>query len=166
MIYNLIFIAVQSEICTMQDIVFALLYLLLWFEGCHFLPFHHRNRDGTIFQTPNGTEVWPRREQAAVIPGDIMIGGLMMVHERDENRTCGKIMPQGGLQATEAMLYTLDEINRRNIIPGVKLGARIKDDCDRDIYGLEQSLDFIRGKMSTERVLISLKKKLYNVCPQ
>ncbi len=44
------------------------------------------------------------------------------------------------------MLYTVDKVNEMNIIPGVRLGARIKDDCDRDIYGLEQSVDFIRGK--------------------
>ncbi len=50
------------------------------------------------------------------------------------------------LQATEAMLYTVDRVNELNLIPGVRLGARIKDDCDRDIYGLEQSVDFIRGK--------------------
>lgn len=37
-------------------------------------------------------------------------------------------------------------INENNVIPGIDLGARIKDDCDRDIYGLEQSVDFIRGK--------------------
>ena len=49
-------------------------------------------------------------------------------------------------QATEAMLYTVDKINEMDLIPGIKLGARIKDDCDRDIYGLEQSVDFIRGE--------------------
>ncbi len=70
-----------------------------------------------------------------------------MVHERDERITCGKIMPQGGLQATEAMLYTVEKINQIQLIPGIKLGALIKDDCDRDIYGLEQSLVFIKGKM-------------------
>ena len=48
-------------------------------------------------------------------------------------------------KATEAMLFTVDKINDWNLIPGIKLGARIKDDCDRDIYGLEQSVDFIRG---------------------
>ena len=52
---------------------------------------------------------------------------------------------QGGIQATEAMLYTLDYINANDIIPGVKLGVHIKDDCDDHIYGLEQSLDFIKG---------------------
>lgn len=82
----------------------------------------------------------------AKVSGDIMLGGLMMVHERHEQDTCGRVMWQGGLQATEAMLYTLDEVNRRDIIKGVTLGARIKDDCDRDIYGLEQSFDFIEGQ--------------------
>ena len=90
---------------------------------------------------------WPRRDQVAEVAGDVMLGGLMMVHERDENFTCGKIMRQGGLQATEAMLFTLDKINEMQLIPGVTLGARIKDDCDRDIYGLEQSVEFIRGKL-------------------
>ncbi|KAI0238091.1 Metabotropic glutamate receptor 7, partial [Lamellibrachia satsuma] len=91
--------------------------------------------------------VWPYKDYVAVVDGNVTIGGLMMVHERHELLVCGKIMPQGGIQATEAMLYTIDVINARNLIPGVKLGARIKDDCDRDIYGLEQSVDFIRGSV-------------------
>ena len=102
----------------------------------------------TVFQSAKGNITWPYRDQVAVVEGDIMLGGLMMVHERDEQMICGKIMPQGGLQATEMMLYTLDVINKRGVIPGIKLGARIKDDCDRDIYGLEQSVDFIRGNES------------------
>lgn len=83
--------------------------------------------------------------KVATIDGDIVLGGLMMVHERHSQYVCGKVMPQGGIQATEAMLYTIDYINRAGLIPGVRLGARIKDDCDRDTYGLEQSIDFIRG---------------------
>lgn len=100
----------------------------------------------TVFRTSEGEGiVWPYKDYVAVVDGNVTIGGLMMVHERHELLVCGKIMPQGGIQATEAMLYTIDVINARNLIPGVKLGARIKDDCDRDIYGLEQSVDFIRG---------------------
>ena len=105
-----------------------------------------RERSEWVFSSRRGNLTWPYRDQVAIIPGNISIGGLMMVHERDEDMICGKIMPQGGLQATEAMLYTVDKINEMEIIPGVKLGARIKDDCDRDIYGLEQSVDFIRGR--------------------
>ena len=101
----------------------------------------------TIFKSRKGSFKWPYRDQVASIAGNITLGGLMMVHERDEKMICGKIMPQGGLQATETMLYTIQKVNEMQIIPGVTLGARIKDDCDRDIYGLEQSVDFIRGKI-------------------
>ncbi|CAH1776113.1 unnamed protein product [Owenia fusiformis] len=97
-----------------------------------------------------GNFTWPRREQVAVVEGNITIGGLMMVHERSDSIVCGKVMPQGGIQATEAMLFTLDRINSDPTlkIPGVKLGARIKDDCDRDTYGLEQAVDFVRGSIN------------------
>lgn len=55
-------------------------------------------------------------------------------------------MPQGGIQALEAMLHTIDYVNERDdILPGITLGAYILDDCDKDTYGLEQSIDFIKG---------------------
>ena len=37
----------------------------------------------------------------AVVEGDLVLGGLHMVHERNEELVCGPIMPQGGLQAAE-----------------------------------------------------------------
>ncbi|EZA58081.1 Metabotropic glutamate receptor [Ooceraea biroi] len=77
--------------------------------------------------------------------GDLVLGGLMMVHEREDTVTCGPVMPQGGIQALEAMLYTLDILNDREIVPGVKIGAHILDDCDKDTYGLEMAVDFIKG---------------------
>ncbi len=40
---------------------------------------------------------WPAK-RAADMEGDILIGGLMMVHEREDDITCGPIMPQGGIQ--------------------------------------------------------------------
>ena len=51
-----------------------------------------------------GNYTWPRRELAVTIPGDIVLGALHMVHERSEERTCGAIMSQGGIQALETML--------------------------------------------------------------
>ncbi|CAB4067610.1 Metabotropic glutamate receptor 1 [Lepeophtheirus salmonis] len=72
-----------------------------------------------------------------------------MVHEREAHRTCGPIMPQGGLQATEVMLYTVDIINSLNIMPkGLNIGVYILDDCDTDTYGLQQAVDFIKGSIS------------------
>lgn len=87
---------------------------------------------------------WPVKH-SAVVEGDLVLGGLMMVHEREDTITCGPVMPQGGVQALEAMLYTLDKLNDRQIVPGVKIGAHILDDCDKDTYGLEMAVDFIKG---------------------
>lgn len=87
---------------------------------------------------------WPVKH-SAVVEGDLVLGGLMMVHEREDGITCGPVMPQGGVQALEAMLYTLDRLNDREIVPGVKIGAHILDDCDKDTYGLEMAVDFIKG---------------------
>lgn len=90
---------------------------------------------------------WPVKKEA-VVEGDLILGGLMMVHEREDSVTCGPIMPQGGIQALEAMLYTLDMLNseRRFILPNITLGAHILDDCDKDTYGLEMAVDFIKGE--------------------
>ena len=30
--------------------------------------------------------------------GDLIVGGLMMIHERQDDITCGPVMPQGGIQ--------------------------------------------------------------------
>ena len=41
---------------------------------------------------------WPVKRSAEIAGGDLVIGGLHMVHEREEALTCGPVMPQGGLQ--------------------------------------------------------------------
>ncbi|CAK9299002.1 unnamed protein product [Gordionus sp. m RMFG-2023] len=92
---------------------------------------------------------WPNKKVSQA-DGDIMLGGLMMIHEREEQLVCGLVMPQGGVQALEVMLYTLDYVNEKsNLLPGFKLGYYILDDCDKDTYGLEQSVDFIKGSISS-----------------
>ncbi|XP_061197748.1 metabotropic glutamate receptor-like [Saccostrea echinata] len=97
----------------------------------------------------HGNYSWPERDKAVHVDGDLVLGALHMVHERSEDKICGPIMPQGGIQALETMLYTLDIINaNQKLLPGVTLGVLAKDDCDRDIYGLEQAVDFIRGSIA------------------
>lgn len=97
--------------------------------------------------TDNFTGDWPRQEKI-LLEGDIMLGALMMVHERaNDPLTCGAVMPQGGVQAVEAMLYTIDWVNWHHVIPHVKLGALILDDCDKDTYGLQQAVHFIKGNI-------------------
>lgn len=100
----------------------------------------------TSLRKSNGEDyTWPVK-RVAEIEGDVILGGLMMIHEREDSRICGPIMPQGGIQALECMLYTVDWINNRNFLPGIKLGCYVLDDCDKDTYGLEQAVDFIKGK--------------------
>lgn len=89
---------------------------------------------------------WPVKK-VSEIDGDIILGGLHMVHQREDSSICGEIMPQGGIQALECMLYTIDWINdQEGFLPEITLGAYILDDCDKDTYGLEQAVDFIKGK--------------------
>lgn len=91
---------------------------------------------------------WPIKRVVSV-EGDVIIGGLMMVHSRAEGeKLCGPIMPQGGVQALEVMLYTIRQINKDPSIP-FRIGAHILDDCDTDTYGLEMALDFIKSKFKT-----------------
>lgn len=91
---------------------------------------------------------WPVKH-SAIVEGDVILGGLMMVHSREDTITCGPIMPQGGIQALEVMLFTLDRINEIGLLPNISLGAHILDDCDKDTYGLEMAVDFIKGKLLT-----------------
>lgn len=101
----------------------------------------------TMINNINNTVIatWPVKH-AAIVEGDVVLGGLMMVHSREDSITCGPIMPQGGIQALEVMLYTLDRINEIGLLPNFTLGAHILDDCDKDTYGLEMAVDFIKGK--------------------
>lgn len=100
---------------------------------------------------------WPVKKEA-VVHGDLILGGLMMVHEREDTITCGPIMPQGGIQALEAMLYTLDRLNNDPIrlLPNITLGAHILDDCDKDTYGLEIAVDFIKGELKCFVIYLKL----------
>lgn len=88
--------------------------------------------------------VWPSK-YSAEIPGDVVLGGLMMIHSRSESSVCGPIMAQGGIQALETMLYTIDRINSEQTM-NLTLGVHVLDDCDQDTHGLEMAVDFIKGK--------------------
>ncbi|GFY18033.1 metabotropic glutamate receptor [Trichonephila clavipes] len=86
------------------------------------------------------------QRKAVEIEGDIILGGLISMHEKDEYLFCGLLMTNGSVQALEAILYTIDKVNaEEEFLPGIKLGAYIMDDCNRDSYSLEQAVNFIQG---------------------
>ncbi|XP_071082825.1 metabotropic glutamate receptor 3-like [Haliotis cracherodii] len=87
----------------------------------------------------------------AFIPGEIMLGGLFPVHQKgDGEHACGAINIDRGVERLEAMMFTIDEINRnKSVLPGIRLGASIYDTCARATYALEQSLEFIRASFTS-----------------
>ncbi|KAI1309377.1 Metabotropic glutamate receptor 3 [Halotydeus destructor] len=77
--------------------------------------------------------------------GDILIGALFPLHERNSQFDCGRIQDEG-VQLLEALLYTFKVINEnQSILPGVKIGVLALDSCDSTAYALEQTMDFIKG---------------------
>ena len=63
------------------------------------------------------------------------LAGFFPIHKYGgQAQDCGEIQKEDGIQPLEAMLYTLDEINKNdNILPGIRLGA----------IGNEKSLNFM-----------------------
>lgn len=88
---------------------------------------------------------------SAHIKGSVMLGGLFPVHQKGEGDiACGIINADRGIQRVEAMLFTIDQINKNDtILPGIILGAEIFDTCARGTYALEQSLEYIRASFSS-----------------
>ena len=107
--------------------------------------------------------IWPKK-RSVDLEGHVLIGGMHMVHERNDANTCGPIMPQGGIQAVETMLHAIDYVNdemsaRGEWIKNVTLGTHILDDCDTDTYGLEMAVDFIKG--NDQSLLLCAVTKIY-----
>lgn len=55
-----------------------------------------------------------------------------------------------GIQRLEAMMYTLDKINKDDpdLLPNITLGSLIIDSCSSDTFALEQSMEFVRYYMN------------------
>ncbi|XP_071810181.1 metabotropic glutamate receptor 3-like isoform X1 [Asterias amurensis] len=89
--------------------------------------------------------------QTLRVDGDIVLGGLFPIHEKGKNESiCGDINQDRGIQRLEAMLFAIDLINNdTNILPGIEIGAEIRDTCSSDTYALEQSLEFVRSSLTT-----------------
>lgn len=62
---------------------------------------------------------------------------------------------EDGIQPLEAMLYTIERINKNpEILPGIQLGALAFDTCDNPTYALDHLFYFIKGKLSLVRLFM------------
>ncbi|XP_076343953.1 metabotropic glutamate receptor 3-like [Tachypleus tridentatus] len=85
------------------------------------------------------------------LDGDLVLGGLFPMHEAlgEDNRPCGSIKEEKGIQRLEAMLYALDNINRNAyLLPNITLGTFILDTCSLDTHALEQSMEFVKASLT------------------
>lgn len=114
----------------------------------------------------NLTECITYKRKKIVYQGDIMIGALLPVHEQpsysspdsttyvsQSRRVCGVIRDQYGVQRVEALLYTLDKINSKEksrLLPGIRLGLEIRDECWDSSIALEETIDFIKDTIATD----------------
>lgn len=117
----------------------------------HYWPLHLLLLELLILGVlPSISRLPPAAKHEIILDGDLVIGGLFPVHHKgDGTEDCGKINEERGIQRLEAMLLALDEINSSDrILPGLQLGAHILDTCSKDMYALEQSLDFVRASLT------------------
>jgi metabotropic X receptor len=61
------------------------------------MPLLAFSRMQSLNSKPPFNFTWPAKK-AADVEGDLILGGLMMIHERQDDITCGPVMPQGGIQ--------------------------------------------------------------------
>lgn len=130
--------------CLLRAQLVALLIRLVWLASSS-------GRAAGLVQVPN-------RHTVASIPGDLVIGILVPVHERPspkqaQTRTCGAVREQYGIQRVEAAFRTIDSINADpSILPNITLGIEIRDSCWHSPIALEQSIEFIRDAMAASEL--------------
>lgn len=105
-------------------------------------PKHSNNSqssDGVDGLDDNTSPVWER-------DGDIQLGVVLsMTDYHQEAPMCGlDLRRPSALLRLESMVFAVEEINRRrDILPGIRLGFVVMDDCSRDAAALLRALRFI-----------------------
>ena len=98
---------------------------------------------GETSETVNGTD--GRIRGARNRQGkDFVLGGLFPIHTDKDGRQCGEVRQERGLERMEAMLFAIDKINSDpSLLPQLSLGYDIRDTCNSENVGLDESIDLI-----------------------
>lgn len=81
-----------------------------------------------------------------ILKGDLVLGGLFPIHStyKPELEKCLDIQGQDGIQALEAMKYSILTINRdNNILPGLSLGMVGVDTCESETISLDNTNELL-----------------------
>ena len=75
---------------------------------------------------------------------DFVLGGLFPIHSDQGGGRCGAVREERGLERMEAMLFAIDNINNDpSLLSGLTLGYDIRDTCNSENIGLDESIDLI-----------------------
>ena len=122
--------------------VFSVLLILLSVTPLQFVvgKFNPSDR-GEIVSTADGRIRAVRRRNDA----DFVLGGLFPVHDNNEGGSrCGEVRKERGAERMEAMLYAIDRINSDpTLLPNITLGFDIRDTCNSENVGLDESIDLV-----------------------
>ena len=76
--------------------------------------------------------------------GDIILGGLNVLHYKDPQDRCGGFFPVG-LGHTEAMIFVIEQINNdASVLPNITLGFDIRDYCETISIAVKETYEFVR----------------------
>ena len=102
--------------------------------------FQYRSKADIVYDSGNRTRGVQNRDES-----DILLGGLFPIHtDAAEGSACGSIRLERGIERMEAMLYALDLVNNDStLLPGLKVGFDIRDTCNSENIGLDESVDLV-----------------------
>ncbi|CAC5410348.1 unnamed protein product [Mytilus coruscus] len=81
-----------------------------------------------------------------ILEGDLVLGGLFPIHStfKPELEKCSDIQGQDGIQALEAMKYSIQTINKElKILPGLSLGMVGVDTCESETISLDNTNELL-----------------------
>ena len=125
----------SSQLCSMV----AAITVLLLVSAVTSTSFNY----GEISETLNGTD--GRIRGARNREGrDFVLGGLFPIHSDRGGGHCDAVREERGLERMEAMLFAIDKINsNQSLLKGLSLGYDIRDTCNSENIGLDESIDLI-----------------------
>ena len=114
----------------------------LFILSSYAVQFHYDTPPETVLTADDGTRIRGFQDRR----GDIILGGLFPVHSfvPGSDGQCADGIWDKGIETLEAMLYAIDAINSDpDLLPNITLGYDIRDTCQSEKIGLDESADMV-----------------------